>query len=86
MVVTIFDDKNSFVLLTTKPMPTHVKRTMIIIQITFRITEVVINKYGYPCREVDSQNSLKTFAVWTFETFLILFPGFEECMLHLLCC
>ena len=51
----------------------HVKAIITIIQRIFKITELAMNKYGYPCKEVDSQKSLNTFVVCDLE---ILFGNF----------
>ena len=85
MVVTTFDDKYSLVLIIAKRMPINVKTVITITQTIFRMTEVVTNRYGYPCKDVDLQKSLNTFAVWAFESFFCLIFVFEECILNWIC-
>ena len=85
MFVTTFDDKYSLVLMIAKRMPINVKTVIMIAQTIFRMTEVVTNKYGYPCKDFDLQKSLNTLAVWAFEIFVCFLFGFEECILNWIC-
>ena len=63
-------------------MPKNVKTIITIIQMIFSMTEVVTNKYGYPCRDVDSQKSWNTFAAWALENCLNPFAGSDGYMLY----
>ena len=85
MVVTTFDDKYSLVLIIAKRMSINVNTVIMTTQTIFRMTEVVTNRYEYPCKDVDLQKSLNTFAVWAFESFVCLLFGFEECILYWIC-